>query len=80
MAFLRTRKREQRSARVRRADAQVVLEGFGPKRNACVAMDLTLPKERVARGQLLTIRDQFRARPFKGEFVVILEGARPARK
>jgi len=56
-----------------------LLDGFGPKRNACVAMNLTMPKERVARGTLLTLRDQFRAQPFKGEFVVVLEGARPAR-
>jgi 16S rRNA (cytidine1402-2'-O)-methyltransferase len=57
-----------------------LVEGFGPKRNACVAMDLTLPKERVARGTLLTLRDQFRARPFKGEFAIVLEGARSARR
>ena len=57
-----------------------LVEGFGAKRNACVAMDLTLPKERVARGTLLTLRDQFRARPFKGEFVVVIEGARVPRK
>jgi 16S rRNA (cytidine1402-2'-O)-methyltransferase len=56
-----------------------LVEGFGAKRLACIAMDLTLPKERVARGTLLALRDQFRARPFKGEFVVVLEGARPKR-
>ncbi len=48
--------------------------GFGPKREACIAMDLTLPKERVARGTLLELRDQFLERPFKGEFVVVIRG------
>jgi 16S rRNA (cytidine1402-2'-O)-methyltransferase len=52
-----------------------LLFGFGPSRRACVAMDLTMPKERVARGTLLELRDQFLERPFKGEFVVVLHGA-----
>ena len=51
-----------------------LVDGFGPKREACIAMDLTLPKERVARGTLLELRDQFLQRPFKGEFVVVLRG------
>jgi 16S rRNA (cytidine1402-2'-O)-methyltransferase len=56
-------------------------DGFGPKREACVAMDLTLPKERVARGTLFSLREEFRNRPFKGEFVIVLRGnARDARR
>jgi len=51
-----------------------LVEGFGPKRQACVAADLTLPMERLHRGTLLALRDQFAARPFKGEFVVVIEG------
>ena len=51
-----------------------LLSAFGPKRNACVAMELSMPKERVARGTLLALRDRFKAHPFKGEFVVVLEG------
>ncbi|SRR5579883_301838 len=53
-----------------------LVQGFGEKRRACVAMDLSLPKERVARGTLLTLRDLFKAHPFKGEFVVVIEGRR----
>ncbi len=49
-------------------------EGFGPKREAFVAMDLTLPKERVARGTLFSLCEEFRNRPFKGEFVIVLRG------
>jgi 16S rRNA (cytidine1402-2'-O)-methyltransferase len=51
-----------------------LLAGFGPNRNACVAMELSMHKERVARGTLLSLRDSFKAHPFKGEFVVVLEG------
>ena len=52
-----------------------LVEGFGPTRTACVAMDLTESKERVARGTLLELREQFLKRPFKGEFTVVLRGA-----
>ncbi|HEY3874080.1 MAG TPA: 16S rRNA (cytidine(1402)-2'-O)-methyltransferase [Candidatus Kapabacteria bacterium] len=55
-----------------------LVHGFGGKRRAAVAMNLSLPTERVARGTLFELRDQFAARPFKGEFVAVLEG-RPAR-
>ena len=51
-----------------------LVEGFGPAREACVAMDLTDSKERVARGTLLELREQFLKSPFKGEFVVLLRG------
>jgi 16S rRNA (cytidine1402-2'-O)-methyltransferase len=51
-----------------------LLAGFGPNRNACVAMELSMPMERVIRGTLLSLCDSFAAHPFKGEFVVVLEG------
>jgi 16S rRNA (cytidine1402-2'-O)-methyltransferase len=54
-----------------------LVHGFGNDRRAVVAMDISMPKERVARGTLLTLRDLFAAHPFKGEFVVIIEGRRP---
>jgi 16S rRNA (cytidine1402-2'-O)-methyltransferase len=51
-----------------------LLSGFGPTRRACVAMELSMPKERVIHGTLLSLRDSFAAQPFKGEFVIVLEG------
>jgi len=54
-----------------------LVEGFGNGRRAAIAMNLSLPAERLDRGTLLALRDRFLARPFKGEFVVVLEGRRP---
>ncbi len=54
-----------------------LLFGFGNDRLAAIAMDISMPKERVARGTLLALRDLFKAHPFKGEFVVIIEGRLP---
>lgn len=53
-----------------------LVDGFGKDRRACVAMNLSLPAERLDRGTLLALRDRFLARPFKGEFVVVIEGRR----
>ncbi|HET6401734.1 MAG TPA: 16S rRNA (cytidine(1402)-2'-O)-methyltransferase [Candidatus Kapabacteria bacterium] len=53
-----------------------LVDGFGKDRHACIAMNLSLPAERVDRGTLLALRDLFAARPFKGEFVVVIEGRR----
>jgi 16S rRNA (cytidine1402-2'-O)-methyltransferase len=56
--------------------------GFGNDRRAALAMDISMPKERVARGTLLALRDLFKPasptmrNPFKGEFVVVIEGRR----
>ncbi len=50
--------------------------GFGNERRASIAMDISMTKERVARGTLLALRDLFAANPFKGEFVVVIEGRR----
>lgn len=53
-----------------------LVRSFGGLRRAAIAMDLSMPTERVARGTLFELRDQFAARPFKGEFVAVLEGRR----
>jgi 16S rRNA (cytidine1402-2'-O)-methyltransferase len=50
--------------------------GIGPDRNAALAMDLTLPKERVMRDTLLGLKEHFLSHPFKGEFVLVVEGAK----
>ncbi len=65
-----------------------LVHGFGNDRRAALAMEISMPKERVIRGTLLAIRDLFKAasptmpasptirNPFKGEFVVVIEGRR----
>jgi 16S rRNA (cytidine1402-2'-O)-methyltransferase len=57
-----------------------LVDGFGKLREACVALELTTQKERVHRGTLLELRDLFRARPFKGEFAVVIRGNTDASK
>lgn len=52
-----------------------LVAAFGPKREAAIAIELTTPKERVARGSLFELREQFQRAPFKGEYVVVLRGA-----
>jgi 16S rRNA (cytidine1402-2'-O)-methyltransferase len=49
--------------------------GIGPKRNAVICMNLTMPSERFERGTLANLRNTFNTHPFKGEFVVVVEGA-----
>lgn len=49
-------------------------EACGAERRACVATNLTLPDENFARGALRDLREHFTAHPFKGEFVIVLEG------
>jgi 16S rRNA (cytidine1402-2'-O)-methyltransferase len=51
-----------------------LVAGFGEGREACVALELTTEKERLHRGTLLALREEFRARPFKGEFAVVIRG------
>ncbi len=53
-----------------------IAEGIGNGRNAALAMDLTLPKERVMRDTLLGLKEHFLSHPFKGEFVLVVEGAK----
>jgi 16S rRNA (cytidine1402-2'-O)-methyltransferase len=51
-------------------------DAFGDARRAAVACNLTMPDENFVRGTLSEIESYFTERPFKGEFVVIVEGAR----
>lgn len=48
---------------------------FGPSREACVCMNLTMPSERVQRGTLLELVQHFAQHPFKGEFVIVIKPA-----
>lgn len=54
-----------------------ITAAFGASRRAALAIDLTLPKERVRRDTLLGLKDYFLEHPFKGEFVLVVEGATP---
>lgn len=49
---------------------------FGAERRAAVACNLTMPTETFVRGTLGEVKAHFDAAPFKGEFVVVLEGSR----
>jgi 16S rRNA (cytidine1402-2'-O)-methyltransferase len=49
---------------------------LGADRRAVVACDLTMPSETVMRGTLGEIVERFRLRPFKGEYVILLAGAK----
>jgi 16S rRNA (cytidine1402-2'-O)-methyltransferase len=51
-----------------------LVEAFGQDRRAAVACQLTLPDEKFVRGTLAEIQAYFTAHPFKGEFVIIVEG------
>lgn len=53
---------------------------FGAARRAAVACDLTMPDENFVRGTLDEIVQHFIKTPFKGEFVIILEGNPPDRR
>lgn len=53
---------------------------FGTARRAAVACNLTMPDENFVRGTLNEIFDHFTSNPFKGEFVIILEGNPPNRR
>lgn len=50
-------------------------EAFGDTRRAAVACNLTMPDETFVRGALSSVLEHFTQQPFKGEFVVVLEGA-----
>jgi 16S rRNA (cytidine1402-2'-O)-methyltransferase len=47
---------------------------LGAQRRVCVACNLTMEDENVARGALGEIVQHFQKNPFKGEFVVVVEG------
>lgn len=51
-------------------------EAFAGERRAAVACNLTMPDERFVRGTLEEVCAHFRAHPFKGEFVVVVQGKR----
>jgi 16S rRNA (cytidine1402-2'-O)-methyltransferase len=52
-----------------------MLEAFGHERRAAVALDLTMPGERFERGTLAQLAKHFSEHPFKGEFVIIVQGS-----
>lgn len=54
-------------------------ETLGPARRAAVACSLTMPEENFVRGTLNEIVTYFANHPFKGEFVIIVEGNLPLR-
>ncbi len=49
---------------------------FGAERRACVAFNITMPDERFFRDKAGALLKSFEERPMKGEFVIIVEGAR----
>ena len=55
---------------------QDLAEGIGNDRRAVICIDLTMPSEGFERGTLGSLQKHFTEHPFKGEFVVIVEGAR----
>ncbi len=58
---------------------EALREAFGNVRRGAVACNLTMPDENFVRGTLLAIIEHFVKNPFKGEFVVIVEGSTIAR-
>ena len=55
---------------------QDLSEGIGHERKAVVCRDLTMPTEKFERGTLGKLLSHFNDHPFKGEFVVVVEGKR----
>jgi 16S rRNA (cytidine1402-2'-O)-methyltransferase len=55
---------------------QDLSDGIGKERHAAICIDLTMPSERFERGTLGSLQKYFTEHPFKGEFVVIVEGSR----
>lgn len=55
---------------------QDLSEGLGKDRNAVLSMDLTMESERFERGTLGELWKYFNEHPFKGEFVLVIEGGR----
>jgi len=51
-----------------------IVEVLGPKREACVAFDLTMPTEEIKRGSSKELLDYFTAKGKTGEFVIVLKG------
>ena len=55
---------------------QDLSDGIGQDRKAAVCIDLTMSSEKFERSTLGSLLKYFNEHPFKGEFVVIVEGAR----
>lgn len=55
---------------------QDLCDGIGRDRKAAVCIDLTMPSEKFERRTLGALLKHFTEHPFKGEFVVVVEGAR----
>ncbi len=55
---------------------QDLTDGLGADKHATVCINLTMPTERFERGTLGKLLRHFADHPFKGEFVVVTEGAR----
>lgn len=53
---------------------QLFQENFGAERHAAVACNLTMPDETFVRGTLNEIIQHFTTQPFKGEFVIVVQG------
>ncbi len=53
-----------------------LLEIIGAARPAVVACNLTMASEHVERGTLGAIAEHFRSAPFKGEYVILIAGAK----
>jgi len=51
-------------------------EVFGPERRACVAFNLTMSGEKLYRDPVGKLLKFFEAQAMKGEFVIVIEGAR----
>ena len=49
-------------------------EGLGKDRRTVICMDITMPAEKFARGTLGSLQKHFAEHPFKGEFVIVVEG------
>jgi 16S rRNA (cytidine1402-2'-O)-methyltransferase len=55
---------------------QDLSEGLGKERHAVLCMNLTMDSEKFHRGTFAELQKYFLDHPFKGEFVLVVEGAR----
>ena len=51
-------------------------QALGKERRVVVACNLTMADEKVVRGTLGEVVERFRLRPFKGEYVILIAGAK----
>lgn len=59
---------------------KALCEAFGETRQAVVACNLTLPEEEFVRHTLGEMLEHFTAHPFKGEYVIVVEGTKKSVK